>query len=560
MLASLRSRVHLLGSHGWLLVWLAPVVAAYWARGLLPIDETRYLSVAWEMWLRGDLLVPYLNGEPYAHKPPLLFWLMHAGWALAGVNEGWPRLISPLSALAGLLMTRALARRLWPGQTAVATMAPWLLAGALLWALWTTVTMFDMLLSALMLAAASGLVVAQGRRLPGWTFFAVACGLGILTKGPVALVYAVPPALLAPWWGENARARPLAWYGGLASALLAGVGLALAWALPAADSGGALYAQALLWNQTTERLVESFAHARPLWWYLAWLPAILAPWALWPPLWRALASVRRRPDDGVRFCIAWTVPAFAVLSLISQKQPYYLLPLLPGAALLGARALGGHEARATLATQLPPAIPMLLAAVVLSFPNILPQDYRAAWLGPGVHPLGALALVGLGAALLRPHASARAAVAPMVAVTVAALIVVQVMVFRAAGPAADARPVARRLAALERTGAPLAHTGKYAGEFHFLGRLRAPLEIIGEQGVPDWLRAHPGGRVVLRLRERSAPGSVRLELVQPFRNGWVAIASAGAAPKGHEAGVPGGHPQGTAVPSLPSRFAWDEVQ
>ena len=64
-----------------------------------PVDETRYASVAWEMWLRGDFLVPFRNGEPYSHKPPLLFWLMHAGWALFGVNDWWPRLVAPLCAL-----------------------------------------------------------------------------------------------------------------------------------------------------------------------------------------------------------------------------------------------------------------------------------------------------------------------------------------------------------------------------------------------------------------------------------------------------------------------------
>lgn len=31
-------------------------------RPLTPIDETRYVSAAWEMWLRGDFLVPFKNG------------------------------------------------------------------------------------------------------------------------------------------------------------------------------------------------------------------------------------------------------------------------------------------------------------------------------------------------------------------------------------------------------------------------------------------------------------------------------------------------------------------
>ncbi|TIM05057.1 hypothetical protein [Mesorhizobium sp.] len=45
-------------------------------RPILPIDETRYLAVAWEMFSRQDFLVPTLNFEPYFHKPPLLFWLI----------------------------------------------------------------------------------------------------------------------------------------------------------------------------------------------------------------------------------------------------------------------------------------------------------------------------------------------------------------------------------------------------------------------------------------------------------------------------------------------------
>ena len=57
-------------------------MASIWLRPLWPVDETRYASVAWEMWLRGDFLVPYVNGEPYSHKPPLLFWLIQLGWGL----------------------------------------------------------------------------------------------------------------------------------------------------------------------------------------------------------------------------------------------------------------------------------------------------------------------------------------------------------------------------------------------------------------------------------------------------------------------------------------------
>ncbi|MCK4939669.1 MAG: hypothetical protein KAR80_05190, partial [Rhodospirillaceae bacterium] len=64
------------------LLWLVLVVGAIIMRPVLPIDETRYLSVAWEMHTSGSYLVPHLNGELYSHKPPLLFWLINAGWAI----------------------------------------------------------------------------------------------------------------------------------------------------------------------------------------------------------------------------------------------------------------------------------------------------------------------------------------------------------------------------------------------------------------------------------------------------------------------------------------------
>ena len=54
----------------WTGLWIVVMAAAVLTRPLMPVDETRYLAVAWEMWLGGDYLVPHLNGETYSHKPP----------------------------------------------------------------------------------------------------------------------------------------------------------------------------------------------------------------------------------------------------------------------------------------------------------------------------------------------------------------------------------------------------------------------------------------------------------------------------------------------------------
>ncbi|WP_164999623.1 ArnT family glycosyltransferase [Salinicola tamaricis] len=117
------------------LLWLLAVTSAL-SRSFLPIDETRYVSVAWEMWHTHSFWVPHMNGETYADKPPLLFWLIHAGWAIFGVNEWWPKLIGPLASLLALGQLYRIARQLGYAQTS-ASLAPLALMAMLMWKLYS---------------------------------------------------------------------------------------------------------------------------------------------------------------------------------------------------------------------------------------------------------------------------------------------------------------------------------------------------------------------------------------------------------------------------------------
>lgn len=519
-------------SRGWVLAWLAVVAVSYALRGPLPLDETRYLSVAWEMWLRGDFLVPHLNGAPYSHKPPLLFWLFHAGWWGLGVSEWWPRLVPPLFALGTLAATQALARRLWPGRPAVAAMAPWLLAGGLFWAVFTPMTMFDMPLTGLVAAALLALWLAgPGPRALPWAAFGIAVGAGILVKGPVVLLHVLAPALLGPWWSAAARRRPLVWYAALLGAVGLAAALALAWALPAAKAGGPAYEQATLWHQTADRMVESFAHRQPWWWYLPLLPALWLPWAVWAPLWRGLARLRGTLDPGLRFALAWLVPTFAAFCALSAKQPQYLLPLFPALALLAARGLDKLRGPAGRLARAGPAAVIAAAGVALIFlPRLL-----GAKAPPGVEDLNfawgaALVLVAIALVALSPRPVPRAVVSLGAAGAIAAALISGAL-FQATQRIYDLRPTASYLAKLEARGVPVAHVGKYHGQYQFLGRLRRPLDVVQTGEVGAWAGAHPGGYVV-RYSDRPPPASGPAPaLVRPYRGEWVAIWKADADPK-----------------------------
>ncbi len=184
------------------LLWGVLTAASLYVRPLFPVDETRYAAVAWEMWLRNDFLVPYLNGETYSHKPPLLFWLMQLSWWLFGVNDWSLRLISPFFSLATVYLSGAVAGALWPERQRVEALTPLLLLGSFFWMIYSTLTMFDMMLAffallgiySVLKLADSGLSSKYGMLL------GIAIGGGVLSKGPVILLHILPAALLAPWW------------------------------------------------------------------------------------------------------------------------------------------------------------------------------------------------------------------------------------------------------------------------------------------------------------------------------------------------------------------------
>ena len=129
-------------------------------RHYIPPDETRYLSVAWDMWLHHDFLVPHLNHLPYSHKPPLLFWLINLGWLVFGVNDWWPRLIPFLFSLGSIFLVRKIADKLWPKNNEVGYIASLLLLASSVWAVYSSALMFDMMLTFFTCLGILGMVIS----------------------------------------------------------------------------------------------------------------------------------------------------------------------------------------------------------------------------------------------------------------------------------------------------------------------------------------------------------------------------------------------------------------
>lgn len=503
----------------WLLLALLTSVALA-TRTLTPVDETRYLSAAWEMWLRGDFLVPFKNGEPYSHKPPFFFWTFHAGWALFGVNAWWPRLVAPLFSAGALGLVFLLARRLWPQLPGTAGLSALILATTLWWMLFSTAAMFDVPLALWVLVGMLGMVLAAHGHRRGFVLLGVAVGLGVLTKGPVILLHLLPVTLLAPWWSPGLAWRR--WCVGVALALLLGAAIALAWAIPAGLSGGDAYGNAIFWGQTANRMVDSFAHKRPVWWYLQMLPLLLFPWFVWPDLWRSLAAlVREGPDPGARFCIAWMLPVLVGFSLVSGKQLHYLVPVFPAFALLAARGLVTRPAPRV-------AWPVLLTTIagvllVLAGSGVFAAQLEELGSLPRVWPG---LLIGVAAALAW-LAVKRGWQSPVVLALLSALALglTMVSVQPAIEPLYDVRPMAQAIRRLQQQGITVANLQGYHAQYQFLGRLEAPVVDLGDDAARQlgWLKLHPDAYAVVYFHDARIVHTMQALHQQVYRGGAVAL-------------------------------------
>ena len=513
----------------WWLLLLLPVALYLPA---LPIDETRYLAVAWEMRLHLDFLVPHLNGVPYSDKPPLLFWLINLGWLMAGLHVWAVRLGVLAASFASLLLFERLVLRLEP-DTALARRAVMILFGIVYFAIFSSAIMFDVLLATFVLLALHGALDWDAQRWRrGLLLLALGFGLGILTKGPVVLLDAGFALVLGPWWSDTAHVNRRRWYAMTALAVLGGAVIALAWAVPAAILGGEKYANAIFLHQTVDRMTRSFAHRRPLWWYFMVLPAMALPWTLsvrapWR-VWRESFRISK----SVRFASAWALPAFAAFCLVSGKQPHYLLPLLPALALYLAKVLGGDGARVRgrlfgvllLLAGLALATAPYFAAHAQDFAplaglvaqrRLMPESLRviagiwSVW-GALAAVLGGLVLFVRGA-----HASLRT----LALATAAATALGMLALAQGVGPYVDASIAAARIKQDQDSGRPIAHLAWHHGLYEFAGHLTEPLPKVDFGDLRVWCVRHPDGEIVTFYTRYPITAKPEIEL--PYRFGFI---------------------------------------
>ncbi|QSX32942.1 glycosyltransferase family 39 protein [Shewanella avicenniae] len=471
------------------------IIVHLFIRPIMPIDETRYISVAWEMWQSGNWLVPHENGQTYAHKPPMLFWLINLAWALVGVSEWAARSIIPLCSLANFVLLHYLAKALIPNCAKAAQLAPVVLLASAAWLFYLPTTMFDLLLSVFVLGFSLAIVHASNKQvtqLRYWLAAALMITAGLLTKGPVMLLYCLPFALLYSLWRQPNSIKVTQFIARCGIATLMGIGLMLLWVIPAVISGGESYENELLWQQTSGRMVNSFAHARPVYWYLMLLPALLLPLPLLRSFWRGLRAPLSRLDKALLLYLAILVGCF---SMISGKQIHYLIPLFPFAALWVA-----HRLPLRLVREWPLTLLMLLLALTtLSMPLWLKSiETPNSWYWLGLIPLALMCFAVIGNKR-NPSATLTTQLLLLpIGLTCSLSALAPVLQH-----AYNIEPIAHLVARYQQQGKTVASWQRYHNQFGFYGRLQQPLVDISEQAETRlrWAQNHPDSLILLSERQ-----------------------------------------------------------
>ncbi|MCG6971349.1 MAG: glycosyltransferase family 39 protein [Gammaproteobacteria bacterium] len=297
---------------------------------LFDLDEGAFSAATWEMLQRGDFITTYLNGELRFDKPILIYWLQAASVSLFGLNEWALRLPSAIAASLWVVAVYGFARqRLEPTEGAnVGVNAG--LAAALIAAFSIGVVVIgraataDALLN--LLITLTLLDIIRYFQRPDFVLrnrVYVWIGLGLLTKGPIAIIVPLAVSLMyvaiQKRWQDWLRAvfNPLGWVIMLA--------IALPWYILQYQAQGQAFIDGFFLKHNVGRFSSTMeGHGGSLLYYVPVVLLIILPFA--GLLLRILPRIKQAFHEPLDLWLwLWFGFIFVFFSLSNTQLPHYLL-------------------------------------------------------------------------------------------------------------------------------------------------------------------------------------------------------------------------------------------
>lgn len=313
-----------------LLLVLAVALGFYlniYAIPLFDLDEGAFSEATREMFVRGDFLSTYLDGQPRFDKPILIYWLQALSVLLFGVNEFAFRLPSAVAATLWVGLVFAFVRRVRDERSAL--MAAIITATALEVTVMAKAATADALLNLFIAAAMFCVFLYWRERQRRWLLLAFAAiGLGFLTKGPVAVL--VPLAVSGLFFALKKELR--LWLRmvfhptGIVIFLL----IALPWYVLEYLQQGDAFIQGFFFKHNIDRFSGTMEqHGGSLFYYLPVVLLAVLPYTT--VLLRALRDFKQLlADDLTLYALLWLLFVVGFFSVSGTKLPHYVLYGLTG--------------------------------------------------------------------------------------------------------------------------------------------------------------------------------------------------------------------------------------
>lgn len=302
--------------------------------------EGFHTEIAREMAASGDVVTLRLNGVRYFEKPPLLYWLMAAGFSVTGIHPATARMWPALGGVGCAALTAVLGVLL--GGPRVGLVAGLVVAANLGVFLYARLVKPDLIFILCVTLSYTGFALAYLGRRGRWGLVLFFGGIGLATLakdmlgaiGPLVVVatflWVTRESMLrhwSPWWG---------W------ALFAAIVVPWFAAVEMANRG-------YFWHMVFDTHLLNFVRHRvfpdedvPLnaLEFVVVTCAAFLPWALAAP-WAVARALRRDwtgPHERVWVVFAlWALLVIGFFTVSPFKLPHYGLPAFPALALLVAR-------------------------------------------------------------------------------------------------------------------------------------------------------------------------------------------------------------------------------